>query len=290
MLQHSTMPSRIMTTAMTQIGRIGINSINSGSTGSSTSLSAIPNLKSLITTSASASASASSVAVSTCATRGVTRTTATAAVNLLSKILALSGGGAATVAADASTAVDLTRIGMRLSAMSSYALISSLLLGSGLYLFAITPLKVEDLKLKTDNNNVTSSSGYFSNETIHKIERKAIAVFTVLIALCCATSLHTVIVFNVMNLYANTALGQGMDDAFISFWFAPAMQSLRKTAFYTFAIAIQSFKLSFALSVFLKSDGKHRWIATGTFVFIMLISGFAFWHMVGLASMHIFHN
>jgi hypothetical protein len=278
------MPSRIMTATMTQIGRIGINSIgNSGSTGSSTSLSAIPNLKSLITT----SASASSVAVSTSTTGGVTRTATKAAVNLLSKILALSGGGA--VAADASTAVDLTRVGMRLSAMSSYALISSLLLGSGLYLFAITPLKVGDLKLKSDNSNGTRS-GYFSNETMYKIERKAIAAFTVLITLCCATSLHTVIVFNVMNLYANTALGQGMDDAFISFWFAPAMQSLRKTAFYTFAIAIQSFKLSFALSVFLKSDGKHRWIATGTFVSIMLISGFAFWHMVGLASMHIFHN
>ena len=287
MLQHNTMPSRIMTTTMTQIGRIGrigINSIgNSGSTGSSTSLSAIPNLKSLIAT----SASASSVAVSTSTTGGVIRKTATASVNLLSKILALSGGGA--VAADASTAVDLTRIGMRLSAMSSYALISSLLLGSGLYLFAITPLKVGDLKLKSDDSNGTSS-GYFSNETMYKLERKAIAMFTVLITLCCATSLHTVIVFNVMNLYANTALGQGMDDAFIAFWFAPAMRSLRKTAFYTFAIAIQSFKLSFALSVFLKSDGKHRWIATGTFVFTMLISSFAFWHMVGLASMHIFHN
>lgn len=265
MIQHSTFPSRVMTltTTMAQMNQIGTNSV----TGSATSLSAMPVLKSLATAVSSSLCNAHPAAVAIVPSSTTTATTAKASLSALSKILALSGGGSG------ETAIDLTRIGMRLSAMSSYALISSLLMGSGLYLFAITPLKVGDL---TKPNQ--------------KLERRAIALFTVCVALSITASLHTVVIFNVMNLYANTALGMGMDGAFVNFWEAPSMRTLRKTAFFTFTAAIQSFKLSFALSVFLKSDGKHRWVATTTAVVVMLLSGFAYWHMVGLASLHIFHS
>lgn len=77
------------------------------------------------------------------------------------------GGGA--------DALDLTRIGMRLSAMSSYALVSSLLLGSGLYLFAITPLKVSDNKREG---------------RMGRIEKAATAIFSIMITINIVSSLH----------------------------------------------------------------------------------------------------
>ena len=172
-------------------------------------------------------------------------------------------------------AVDLTRIGMRLSAMSSYALISSLMLGSGLYLFAITPLKTSDVAAPGREG---------------RTQRAAISAFTVLIAACIATSLHTAIIFNVMALYANTALGQALDAEFLKFWNSRVAIALRKNAFLSFVAAIQTFKLSFALSIFLKSDGTHRWVATIAALGIMLASSIAFWQMVGIASLHIFKH
>jgi hypothetical protein len=178
------------------------------------------------------------------------------------KVLSISRGGGT------SEAIDLTRIGMRLSAMSSYALISSLLLGSGLYLFAITPLRFE--------------------AQMKKFEKVATAIFSVMVAINIATSLHTAIILNVMNMYANTALGQGLDEGYLKFWNSPHCQKMRQSAFRSFVVAIESFKCSFAMSVFLKTDGKHRWIATGIAVVIMALSGVQFWQMVHLASNHIF--
>jgi hypothetical protein len=180
------------------------------------------------------------------------------------KVLSLSRGGGTP------ETLDLTRIGMRLSAMSSYAIIASLLLGSGLYLFAITPLRVE------------------SQGQMKKFEKVATAIFSVMVAINIAASLHTAIILNVMTLYANTALGQGLDEGYLRFWNAPHCQALRQSAFRSFIVAIQTFKCSFALSVFLKTNGKHRWIATGTAVAIMVLSGVQFWQMVHLASKHIF--
>lgn len=184
--------------------------------------------------------------------------------------IARGGGGGGPDAA-----IDLTRIGMRLNAMSSYALISSLMLGSGLYLFAITPLKTSDVAAPGREG---------------KMQRAAVSAFTVLIAACIATSLHTAIIFNVMALYANTALGQALDAEFLRFWNSGVAIALRKNAFFSFVAAIQTFKLSFALSIFLKSDGTHRWVATIAALGIMLASSIAFWQMVGIASLHIFKH
>jgi hypothetical protein len=170
--------------------------------------------------------------------------------------------------------VNLARTGMHLSAMSSYALVSSLLLGSALYLFAITPLLV-------DQNDK-------SKET--RVTRWATSMFAVIVSLCIVTSLHTAISFNVMTLYANTALGQGLDQQFLQFWNAPTIMGLRRSAFRSFAAAIQTFQVSFGLSVFLKTNGKHRWVATSLATIVMVLSAVKFWSMVGLASQLIFAN
>ena len=179
------------------------------------------------------------------------------------RILAVSRGGVSSAATDA-LAIDMTRVGMRLSAMSSYAVISSLLLGSGLYIFSMTPVKTID--------------------SMSKMEQRAVAAFTILVSINIAASLHTAVIFSVMTLYANTALGQGLDQAFLQFWNAPHTQGLRRSAFHSFLVAITAHQASFALSVFLKSNGRHRWIATIAAVLIMILTGSQLTLMVLLAS------
>lgn len=178
-------------------------------------------------------------------------------------------------AAAAAAVVDLSRVTMIFSAMSSYALIASLLLGSGLYLFAITPVRVGDLSKVTTGDYT-------------KVQKRAIQLFTIVVSTSIATALHTSITFNVMTLYANTALGQGMDKQFLQFWNTPSIQSLRKTAFYSFLASMETFKLSFALSMFIKSDGWAGKTATFVASVIMVLSGVVFWRMAGVASKVIF--
>ena len=191
---------------------------------------------------------------------------------------AVARGGSAATTVQAAEVVDLTRMGMRLTAMSSYALVSSLLLGSGLYLFAITPLKTETTE---EIKNVTKKQ---------IIDRRVTNVFAIIIAVCIATSLHTSLSFNVMSLYANSALGQGLDAAFVEFWNAAKIQNLRQSAFLSFCVAIESFKFSFVLSIFLKTNKRHRWIATGITSILMVASSVQFWRMLGVASKLIFHR
>jgi len=120
--------------------------------------------------------------------------------------------------------VDLSRLGLELSAMSSYAVVASLLLGSGLYLFAITPLTIPDPGKGPPQES--------------RISKWATAVFAIMVALNIVTSLHTVLTLNVMSLYANTALGRGLDDAYLAFWEAPFIKNLRRSAFRSFLVAI----------------------------------------------------
>lgn len=208
-----------------------------------------------------------------------TRDCVTGAGSLAANVIhAVARGGSTATTVHPSEVVDLTRMGMRLTAMSSYALVSSLLLGSGLYLFAITPLKTETTE---EIKNVTKTQ---------IIDRRVTNVFAIVIAVCIATSLHTSLSFNAMSLYANSALGQGLDSAFVTFWNAGKIQNLRQSAFLSFCVAIESFKLSFVLSIFLKTNKRHRWVATGLTSILMVASSFQFWQMLGVASKLIFHR
>ncbi|KAL3929650.1 MAG: hypothetical protein SGBAC_012117 [Bacillariaceae sp.] len=191
---------------------------------------------------------------------------AASATQGMSVVQSISRGGA--------KPLDLSRLGLEFSAMSSYAVVASLLLGSGLYLFAITPLSIPD-----------PGKGP-AQET--RLSKWATALFSVVVALNIVTSLHTVLTFNVMNLYANTALGWGKDDAYRAFWMHPFIRQLRRSAFQSFVVAIRSFKVSFTLSVFLKTNGKHKWIATWISALIMIWSTFQVEGMMRVAAQTIF--
>ncbi|KAL7532713.1 hypothetical protein ACHAXR_004799 [Thalassiosira sp. AJA248-18] len=173
-----------------------------------------------------------------------------------------------------------------LSAMDSYTVVASLLMGSGLYLFAITPMKIKDYDFTTtssDNSNTSARASWVS-----KVEKAAMQMFAVISAISITTSLRTIIIMKIMTLYANTALGQTCgDEVFFNFWYSPLCTKLRASSFTSFLTAIQTFRGAFA---FLKTDGKHRYVATGVTLLIMIISGVQLDQMVKLASVTIFHQ
>ena len=88
-----------------------------------------------------------------------------------------------------------------------------------------------------------------------------------------------------------TALGQASGElVFQNFWYSDLCMKLRASSFRSFITAIQTFRGAFALSVFLKTDGRHRYVATSVAIFIMVMSGIQLNQMVNLASVTIFHQ
>ena len=158
---------------------------------------------------------------------------------------------------------------------------ASLLMGSGLYLFAITPMKIKDYPFSDKDTTAL----------ISRIEKVCVQIFAVLSAISIVTSLRTVIIMKVMTLYAETALGQvdGL-NVFHDFWYSKQCTKLRQTSFKSFITAIQTFRSAFALSIFLKTDNKHRYVATGVAVLIMIVSGIQLDQIIRLASGTIFQQ
>lgn len=200
-----------------------------------------------------------------------------------STILALRGGAAShdhQIPNDIKDIISPEGVAPMMTAMSSYAMVSSLLLGSGLYLFDITPKRHKDYEFNK------SKRGY-----IERAEKMAIIVFAIVSSISIATSLRTVIIFHIMTLYGNTALSRKFgEEAFVMFWFSPLNIKLRKSAFRSFLVALQTFRIAFILSVFLNTNGKHRYVATGAVTSILLLTAVQLQQMVKLASHTIYHQ
>lgn len=191
-------------------------------------------------------------------------------------ILAIRGGAAAAEMAQMPPSADALMAMM--TAMSSYAVVGSLLMGSSLYLFDIAPTKFKDYDF------TQSKRGW-----IKKIEKTAIIALSVLSAISIATALRTVIIFQFMTLYGNTALSRKAGEAaFALFWYNKLNIKLRSDAFKSFLISLQSFHASFALTVFLNTDGRHRYVATAAVIIIMFYSATNLRQMVRLASRTIY--
>ena len=203
--------------------------------------------------------------------------------HLTKSVLTLRGG--ATIPKDALDMVHLEGVATMMTAMSSYAVIGSLIMGSSLYLFDITPKRFKDYEFtKTTEKGKCGS-------WINRVEKTAIVVFSLVSAISIATSLRTVIIFHVMTLYGNTALSRKSgEDAFALFWYSPLNIKLRRSAFRTFLAALQSFRVAFVLSVFLNTDGKYRYVATAAVASILLLTAVQLQQMVKLASYTIYHH
>eukprot|EP00521_Asterionellopsis_glacialis_P018520 CAMPEP_0195293864 /NCGR_PEP_ID=MMETSP0707-20130614/13559_1 /TAXON_ID=33640 /ORGANISM="Asterionellopsis glacialis, Strain CCMP134" /LENGTH=216 /DNA_ID=CAMNT_0040354675 /DNA_START=87 /DNA_END=734 /DNA_ORIENTATION=- len=174
-----------------------------------------------------------------------------------SLLLGCRGGASA---ASQSTGFDLTRTGIRLEGLSSYGVISALLMNASLRVFSMTPRQI--------------TKGTSQNKNQHKVERYAEIMFLSFVALSILTGFYTTVVFTLLGLYSKTALGMGKDDAFVKFFIQT--EAIRSLAFQSFIISLTSFTASFCLSLFLQYEGKLRWCASGSSA-VLVAYGFLHW-------------
>ena len=164
--------------------------------------------------------------------------------------LAVRGGEAAL------QGFDLGRTQIRLQSISSYGVITALLLNAALRLYSSTPKRLEKGQ---------------------KMENYAKIVFVISVGLSIICGTYTTVVFSLLSLYSKSALGLGKDAAFLEFFAATAR--IRQRAFNSFLISLLSFEVCFISSLFLNYDGKVRWWAVGV-ASVGAITSFLHWQNI----------
>jgi hypothetical protein len=179
----------------------------------------------------------------------------------LSSALVVRGGEAAL------QGFDLGRTQIRLESISSYGVITALLLNAALQLYSSTPKRLEKGQ---------------SMENYTKI----VFVLSVGLSIICGT--YTTVVFSLMGLYSKTALGLGKDAAFLEFF--EATIHIRQRAFHSFLIALLSFEVCFVSSLFLNYDGKVRWWTVGVASLGAIISWLQWQSIMSIAGNLLFQK
>jgi hypothetical protein len=153
-------------------------------------------------------------------------------------------GGAVETFAETATGVafDLNRTKIRLEGLSSYSVVSVLLMSSALRLYTSVPKKLRSKK----------------DEEYNKVENMVAFIFSIFSILTVVSGTNTAIIFSLINLYSKTALGMEKNAAFIEFFSSTA--GMRKFGFQSMVCSLISLELSFTLSVFLYFKGKTRYI------------------------------
>lgn len=172
------------------------------------------------------------------------------------------GGGEFLASQDKSSALDISRVRMRLEGLQAYGTLCALLANGCLRLYSA--VKDDTKKGKIDDNDNTTR--------MNQTTRFVLDAFYVLIAISVLSGSYTTVVFTLLALYSKTALGRGYDAQFLQFWAAAA--DLRESGFEAFLYSLVSFEIAFILSLFLKTEGKRRKIV------VTLASGmalFSFW-------------
>jgi len=162
--------------------------------------------------------------------------------------LALRGG----VGAEAGALLDLNRVRIRLEGLSSYSVVSALMMNAGMRLYSGTNKQLQKGK---------------------RLENGFKVFFSLSVALSILTGAYTTVVFSLLGLYAKTALGLGWDGPFLEFF--QQTESIRKFAFDTFVVSLVTFEFSFISSLFLAHEGKMKWVVAGGASLCALLS---IWH------------
>jgi hypothetical protein len=159
-----------------------------------------------------------------------------------------------TAAAAVSDNIDVERMKTRLEGLSSYGVVSALLMSATLSLIESTNVDLSD-------------------ETNQRVYNVFKIVFTASAILSVVAGVYTTVVFSLLELYAKTALGMGQDEPLIEFFVDTT--AYRKTAFFAFLLSLISFETCFVSWLFLKYTGILQWLAVYLAVMGVAIS---FWH------------
>jgi len=163
-------------------------------------------------------------------------------------------------------AFDLNRARIRLEGLSSYGVMSILLMSSALRLYTSVPKKM---------NNPSESKEA-------KIENAATIAFAFTSVVAIISGITTSIIFSLMGLYAKTALGMNKDAAYVEFF--KATESVRRFGFISMVVSTLCMKASFSISFFLYFKGKTRYALTGLASALSLASWFAWSPIVSAAG------
>jgi hypothetical protein len=159
------------------------------------------------------------------------------------------------------SAFDLDRASIRLESIDSYAVVAALLLSAALRLYASTPRELEAGQRR---------------------ENSAKVAFMISAGLSIICGAYSCVVYSMLGLYAKTALGLGLDSAFLNFF--ERTTPVRHGAFLAFVTALSSFEVCFIISIVLNYDGRVRICAASLGILIAIISLFHWKRIINLAG------
>lgn len=164
-----------------------------------------------------------------------------------------------------SSAIDISRVRMRLEGLQAYGTLCALLVNACLRLYSSTkpPKKETDRKC-----------------------RLALDAFLLCIVVSVLFGSYTTIVFTLLALYSKTALGRGYDAQFLEFWAATA--EIRGSGIDSFMYSLVSFEMAFILSLFLRFHGARRKMLVTTACIISALSARRWSSIMVLASNFLF--
>lgn len=190
--------------------------------------------------------------------------------SVLEVMVALRGGGAALelFAHNKASALDISRVRMRLEGLQVYATLCALLTNACLRLYS-------SVKVSKDEKEKQKFS-----------TRIALDLFYVCVVISVLFGSYTTIVFGLFSLLSKTALGRGYDTEFIEFW--RHSTDIRESGFESFLYSLVAFELSFVLSLFLKFKGRRRIMLVALACIILAFSASRWTKLLFLASKYLF--
>lgn len=165
--------------------------------------------------------------------------------------------------------VNLERAALRVESMQTYAIVSSIIMGSSIGILSL-------------NASLT-----FGEEGTSYVEKAAEYILLSLQAISLVASSYTTVIFTLMALYYSTALGLGGDECYQSF--DKATSTLRMRAFYSFVTAIVSLMLSFLPCAYLFVHGIKGVIMTSLIAVLISLSFYDFKSVIDSAGRTIFN-
>jgi hypothetical protein len=159
--------------------------------------------------------------------------------------------------------LDMNRVRIRLEGLSTYAVVSALMLNGSLRLLFGTPKNLEKDK-RTEN--------------VVKV------VFCASTFLSILSSVYTTVVFSLLGSYCKTALGLSQDSQYVLFMNATAKE--RRYAFDAFLWSLGAFQTSFVSSLFLNYQGPLRWWSSGVSG-LLVVWSFRHWTNIMKLARHL---
>jgi hypothetical protein len=119
-----------------------------------------------------------------------------------------------------------------------------------------------------------------------KLRNYAIYAFKLLTAICVITGVYATLLFTLLCIYSDTALGAGLDESFLLFF--RDTSAYRLSGFYAFLVSSSGFMGSFLLSLFLDSKGRFRYVLLIPSLFLAIQLGMNLKFVINMASQMIF--